>query len=545
MKRATVILILLTILSMYRICYGLAMEQIGPDSAQGHPTTAQSDWPKGIVEVSRHQSRVYSIWCNGNENFYFEANPNQINELILLFSQSRMRDHEVIIKPAEDKRPVRTLIKKDPIYYNVNLQIIDGAALHSYRRGDKVDTFEPKLTIYADDVLLKHLKVPENVIANCDIKDFVIKSKTAKPIRKFWYGQVQFEDSSPAADFEHGLSTKITLWENGFEEGIQIAKVSYIGFFKAAFSEKEIADLKKGKSQLTMTVGNYLTAAKKEDTRFPVEMLALEKDKAKAVKISRQKFYYGRVLFEDGTPAFLDNEPWPGAEISLSFPYAGGVKTDSQGYFKVYFTEEQYEKVKAKKSSKNIYIPDYSKTGRSTATAAYPVSLLSRDKSKAGIVKIQKPINIPAINLEDAASLVSKALPDVNDWGIELSEAEGKKVLICFFDYQQRPSRHMITELGKRAKELKEKEVVIVGVQASKVDGKMLQEWVKQNNISFPVGIIEEDEKKKRFDWGVKGLPWLILTDKNHIVTAAGFGIDELTEKIKEKLSVEVEGDDG
>jgi hypothetical protein len=31
----------------------------------------------------------------------------------------------------------------------------------------------------------------------------------------------------------------------------------------------------------------------------------------------------------------------------------------------------------------------------------------------------------------------------------------------------------------------------------------------------------------------VKSLPWLILTDKNHKVTAEGFSLTELDEKIK------------
>ena len=32
--------------------------------------------------------------------------------------------------------------------------------------------------------------------------------------------------------------------------------------------------------------------------------------------------------------------------------------------------------------------------------------------------------------------------------------------------------------------------------------------------------------------WGAHALPWLILTDKKHIVQAEGFGISELDEKI-------------
>jgi len=32
---------------------------------------------------------------------------------------------------------------------------------------------------------------------------------------------------------------------------------------------------------------------------------------------------------------------------------------------------------------------------------------------------------------------------------------------------------------------------------------------------------------------GVGSLPWLILTDKQHIVRSQGFGIDELKERFK------------
>jgi len=71
------------------------MEQFGLDSVQGHPTGAQPDWPAGIVDLVRRESRVYSIWVNGNENFYFNASLDEINALIRLFSQTRMRDHEI------------------------------------------------------------------------------------------------------------------------------------------------------------------------------------------------------------------------------------------------------------------------------------------------------------------------------------------------------------------------------------------------------------------------------------------------------------------
>ena len=50
--------------------------------------------------------------------------------------------------------------------------------------------------------------------------------------------------------------------------------------------------------------------------------------------------------------------------------------------------------------------------------------------------------------------------------------------------------------------------------------------------MDFPVGMNKENIELQ-FNWGVKALPWMILTDKEHIVTAEGFSITELDENIK------------
>jgi len=134
-------------------------------------------------------------------------------------------------------------------------------------------------------------------------------------------------------------------------------------------------------------------------------------------------------------------------------------------------------------------------------------------------------------------SLVGKALPGFEGINIEFDaeQAKGKRVLVCFFDMQQRPSRHLMRQLAQSEKELKRQDVSVLAVQSSKVDKKRLNKWLEENNLEFPVGMIESNNKKTKFKWGVKALPWLILTDKNHIVTAGGFGIDELSEKINAK----------
>ena len=87
-------------------------------------------------------------------------------------------------------------------------------------------------------------------------------------------------------------------------------------------------------------------------------------------------------------------------------------------------------------------------------------------------------------------------------------------------------------QLAKQAEQLKQKGVAVVTVQASKVDRDTLNEWVKDNTIPFPTGMITGDIEKNRFAWGVKSLPWLILTDGEHLVCSEGFNVNELGEHI-------------
>jgi hypothetical protein len=140
-----------------------------------------------------------------------------------------------------------------------------------------------------------------------------------------------------------------------------------------------------------------------------------------------------------------------------------------------------------------------------------------------------------------APSLAGKPLPDLDGITIDFTPAQAKDkiVLVCFFDMNQRPSRHCISQLAKQADLLKGKGVTIVAVQASKIEESALNEWVKKSNVSFPVGRIVGDEEKVRFNWGVKSLPWLILTGKGHVVRTEGFGLDELDARIRENENVQ------
>jgi hypothetical protein len=129
--------------------------------------------------------------------------------------------------------------------------------------------------------------------------------------------------------------------------------------------------------------------------------------------------------------------------------------------------------------------------------------------------------------------LLGKSIPGISELGIKSEAAKDKAMLICFFDYEQRPSRNCIQEINKKAQELKEKDIEIIAVQASKIEQDILDEWIEKNNISIPVGMIQDNEEETKLNWGVKSLPWLILTDKEHVVQEEGFSVSEIEEKIK------------
>jgi protocatechuate 3,4-dioxygenase beta subunit len=130
--------------------------------------------------------------------------------------------------------------------------------------------------------------------------------------------------------------------------------------------------------------------------------------------------------------------------------------------------------------------------------------------------------------------LLGKPLPSLADLSARLSPAQvdSKPVLMCFLDLEQRPSRQCLSELAGKAGVLATQGVSLLVVQTSKVDMKQYEMWLKENRITVPIHAASADFETKRRAWGVMSLPWLILTDKNHVVRAEGFTLDDLDRKV-------------
>jgi hypothetical protein len=130
--------------------------------------------------------------------------------------------------------------------------------------------------------------------------------------------------------------------------------------------------------------------------------------------------------------------------------------------------------------------------------------------------------------------LVGQKLPEFKDIGVNFTSKQIKddRVLICFWDMQQRPSRHYLMKLSEKAGMFSDKGVTVLCVHVSGIEAKTINEWMKEYNIPFPAKAIAKDPEKARLAWGVKSLPWLILTNQKHVVEANGLSLAELDEKI-------------
>ena len=136
---------------------------------------------------------------------------------------------------------------------------------------------------------------------------------------------------------------------------------------------------------------------------------------------------------------------------------------------------------------------------------------------------------------QERIPLVGKPLPMWDGLAIEVEAGriEGMKVVVCFFDSLQRPSRHAVKRLAERAEEWAKDVAAVVLVDASGREAGAVREWAKEQNIALPMGSVSGILEKVLSRWGVEGLPWVIVADEGHIVRAEGLRVDEVEEAIR------------
>ncbi|MBN1359268.1 MAG: carboxypeptidase regulatory-like domain-containing protein [Sedimentisphaerales bacterium] len=200
----------------------------------------------------------------------------------------------------------------------------------------------------------------------------------------------------------------------------------------------------------------------------------------------------------------------------LGFDQDRTTKTDAQGRFRFEHLRRLYRSDRYT-GEQSTRIWEVSSLGLTQTVGFFD------DAETVDIELVVKP------KLEDATPLKGKPLPAWETLGIsvETEPLVNKRVLVCFFDYEQRLGRRGVSQLARQVETLAVADVAVVAVDVSSADVNALQAWADD----LPVSLMRQmttDRDEARFNWNVQSLPWLILTDAEHAVVAEGFSVEEL-----------------
>lgn len=244
------------------------------------------------------------------------------------------------------------------------------------------------------------------------------------------------------------------------------------------------------------------------------------------IEVEAKQLLYGQAFYDDGQPVHSGSyRLWfekYSPEKRLKFHTGGrsyGDAIDPNGLFRIGLSMQERRELFECTGG-------YASIGdRSGTLGKVHVDKLSAERIKAPTLFFARRC--------PRDSLVRARLPSIADnrMDFDAKQIKGRRVLICFFDMEQRPSRKCIVQLARKVEQLKLRGIAVVAVQTLKVNDQDLSEWIKDQRIPFPVVSIQKDQEAVQFRWAVKSLPWLILTDKTHIVQAEGLTLDELLDK--------------
>jgi hypothetical protein len=178
--------------------------------------------------------------------------------------------------------------------------------------------------------------------------------------------------------------------------------------------------------------------------------------------------------------------------------------------------------------------------------------------------RLKLVINDPEKQMPTVVKIL-KLMHFVGDFKPEppVTKAKGKHIFLCFWDINQQQSQQLLLTLRDRQEALAQKGVLLIAVEASGAQTDEIRSWARKNELTFPVGAfysrferlwkarkkdLDDRKKKTVFSnlvtdlktlWTVEKLPWLMLTDRELVVTAEGFGLEELDQRIKDAEAAE------
>ena len=146
------------------------------------------------------------------------------------------------------------------------------------------------------------------------------------------------------------------------------------------------------------------------------------------LELKSKQIYYGRVLFDDGSPAFLSpaEHPLTGRDSKISIYMAGSHsvslgEADRNGNFKIHLDESTFEQLKSHGTPLDICVSG-TRRRRTVGLGVYPFERLSKERATAGQVRIFNPHR--PFTREDILRVLRDQAARINDLFLEFEEEQ-------------------------------------------------------------------------------------------------------------------------
>ncbi len=172
------------------------------------PLTNQEDWAPGLRDALDNNNRVYSVWVNGNETFFYRGTIPELNEALVKFAKVKQEGLRIVVQQS----PGRTRMSDGTeVPYDWAINVPSGLYLQAARLGQiQNPVLTPTLTICLsgrEEPGLPQIRWPKGIpVLDAEALQQADKDKTAagkdNKSNKTPASPPEFVGTQPSADSE-------------------------------------------------------------------------------------------------------------------------------------------------------------------------------------------------------------------------------------------------------------------------------------------------------------------------------------------------------
>lgn len=220
--------------------------------------------------------------------------------------------------------------------------------------------------------------------------DFILEDPT--PGTALIKGQMLEPDGKAVKEFRLDVRNHVD-WKN--PSGEYLYQFGFVEYFSDSEGRFEMSGLPPGKYQVTL-MPTIKEATGRYDDIANIRRYTCELTEGETINITKaiepKKAWYGRVLFEDGTPAVLPGATTEILVWSKGFDEGHATATvDEEGYFTARFSDDALQRLKSEEVWLTINVTKSTRLFSEIQKEKFPFRLMSMDKEKAGTLNINRP----------------------------------------------------------------------------------------------------------------------------------------------------------